>query len=1204
MTSTFTPQFNSAFNNALRDFKYRMDSDETDLHKVLDQFHQIITDCLSSALQEHHAIRAGLVICLKYHSKKFSFNEPMLVYLRTKLHLLYQEKEIPPGITAMYKEIATRNENFIRNESNLEITEISFLSVLVGRFQPLAGAHFAELPPFLKSKKAIINIQNKDTRCFGYAILAALKNLPRNAERAHLYLPFFQEQGLHNLQYPVHPQDVPEIEQQLHLKINVFSFYDDEGKGRYPLYVSKNEEYTTEIDLLYWNEHYAWIKNFSRFIYDLSPAHRPKFFCKRCFGLFLNSETFHRHHKICDRPDFDSMIFLFPSEGTTLKFHNSRHQLKVPFIIYADFESLLLPEDAPIPHANQVKRRRTTLIDRHVPCAAGIYVVSANAILFPPTYESFTGENVVQWFLNRLFDISENIKTILSDPKRLVMTQADWATFNASSFCWICKEAFDLRKPETKVRDHDHLTGQFRGAAHSECNLQLQQTRKLPVFLHNFRGYDAHIITRALDAFPQMKISVIGQSYEKYLTLSFGQQIIFKDSYQFLGFSLAQLTKELLSSGSTVFAHLRKQFPNITDEEFKLLLRKGVYPYEYMNDWEKLKLSKLPSKESFYSHLGQSDITDEDYNHAKLVWEKFACTTMNDYQDLYLKTDVLLLADIFENFREFSITEYRLDAAHYVSSPQLSWDAMLLFTNCEMELISDSKMFNMIDSGIRGGVSMISHRYAKANNPEMGPLYNTAEELSYIIYLDANNLYGWAMSQPMPIRNFKWLSNDEWKVLDWLNIPDDASIGYILECDLLYPPTLHDLHNEFPLAPEKRYIQSEMLSKTQLRILSHYMVPKSSLKVQKLIPHFLPRKNYVIHYRNLKFYLEQGLQLVQVTKVLQFEQSAWLKPYIIKNQDLRARVKTDFEKSIAKLFNNSVYGKTCENQKKRSDIKLVNTEKACKRLIEKPHMRGFKIFKPQLAAIDLRKTQARIDKPFYVGFTVLELSKLHMFKFHYCYIKAKFADQAKLLFTDTDSLMYWIRGRNPYEQFLQDRAEYFDFASYPKTHPCYDLQNNKVIGKFKDEANGAQITEFVGLRPKMYSFLINKETPEEKHTAKGIQMAVSKKLKHADFLSQLNNPHENRFMNWRIGSKLHELYTIQTEKRGLCSFDDKRVLMEDGISSLAYGHYGITEEHIDIGDPSNTQQYQSNLTPSQRPRSEPQGEDEEEEFEVEADLNE
>ncbi|KAF0138609.1 MAG: hypothetical protein FD143_3637, partial [Ignavibacteria bacterium] len=359
----------------------------------------------------------------------------------------------------------------------------------------------------------------------------------------------------------------------------------------------------------------------------------------------------------------------------------------------------------------------------------------------------------------------------------------------------------------------------------------LQQSRKLPVFLHNFRGYDAHIITRALDAFPQMKLSVIGQGYEKYLTLSFGPQIIFKDTYQFLGFSLAQLTKELSASGSTVFAHLHKQFPNLTDEEFKLLLRKGVYPYEYMDDWEKLKLSDLPAKENFYSHLGQSDISDDDYKHAKLVWEKFACSSMNDYQDLYLKTDVLLLADIFENFRAFSLNEYRLDAAHYVSSPQLSWDAMLLFTHCEMELISDSKMFNMIDSGIRGGVSMISHRYAKANNPEMGPLYNSAEELSYIIYLDANNLYGWAMSQPMPIRNFKWLSNDEWAVLDWRSIPDDSPIGYFLECDLLYPAALHDAHNEFPLAPEKRFIQSEMLSQTQLRILSHYMVPKSSLKV-------------------------------------------------------------------------------------------------------------------------------------------------------------------------------------------------------------------------------------------------------------------------------------------------------------------------------------------------------------------------------------
>jgi hypothetical protein len=235
-------------------------------------------------------------------------------------------------------------------------------------------------------------------------------------------------------------------------------------------------------------------------------------------------------------------------------------------------------------------------------------------------------------------------------------------------------------------------------------------------------------------------------------------------------------------------------------------------------------------------------------------------------------------------------------------------------------------------------------------------------------------------------------------------------------------------------------------------------------------------------------------------------------------------------------------------------------------LIEKPQLRGFKIFTDNLAAIDLRIANAKIDKPFVVGFSVLELSKLLMYDFYYDYVKAKFGDSARLLFTDADSLMYHISGCNPYEQFFRDRKEFFDFASFPHDHKYYDASNNKIIGKFSDESNGGIIKEFVGLRPKMYSYVFSGEDVMEKHRAKGIQYQVAKNLKHSDFLEQLDNPHENRLVNRRIGSKLHRLYTIEVNKRGLCAFDDKRVLLEDGISSLSYGHHAITAEEMVIGD--------------------------------------
>ena len=1174
---TFTCAQNQAFDGVLQRWDCTPDSTETDLHRVLDDFSDTLEERIRESVRKYRAIKLEFIVTVTYQSDKFKERQPFHIYLHSTKFLIYQENEIAKTVDSINREIQSRNENAVRNESQVKIIHIDYLTLMISQFQPLAASRFQELPEFLKKKRAIINVKNQDNKCFGYAILSALmasQDNPSaavlsNPTRATTYRESFRQYGLHDLEYPVQPDRMFELENKLNLKINLFSFYDDVGTARYPMYISKRTNYTHEIDLLYWNEHYAWIKHFSAFIHDLSPSHDTKFFCKRCFGLFLSKETMTNHQEYCSRADYDGVLYRFPPPGSMVKFQNIRYQAEAPFVIYADFESLILDDNQALTDPAIKKTKYSAPYGKHIPCAVGLYVKSQSDAIYAGSYQTYTGKDVINWFLNRLLQIANEIVALLTDEKRLVMRPEDWALFNATWNCTICQKP--ITDPTFKVRDHDHLTGRFRGAAHAGCNLQYQQTHKIPVFIHNFRGYDAHLITLGLDKFPDKNLSIIGQGFEKYLTLRFGTNLVFKDTFQFMASSLDQLAKDLLGAGAEKFVNLKKVFPNISDEQFKLLLRKGVYPYEYMNKWERLDEQALPAIADFTNTLRQSTCSVEDYQHAQHVWNEFGCRTMRDYQNLYLKTDVMILTDVFENFRHLGQANYRLDAAHYVSSPQLSWDAMLLFTGCELELISDPEMFNLISPGIRGGVSMIVRRYAKANNPEMGAAYDPSSPLSYIVYLDANNLYGWAMQQSLPIGGFKFVPKEEWAQIDWLTLDADAPVGYFLNVDLEYPKELHDAHSDYPLAPERILLQYEMLNETQLKILRHYQVPKSGLRVHKLVPHLMVRKNYMIHYRNLRFYLEEGMKLTAIHAVLQFNQSKWLFPYIQKNTDLRAQAKTDFDKNQYKLYNNAIYGKTCENQKKRSDIRLVNTKSKCKRLVEKPHMKGFRIFTDNLAAVDLRKVNALIDKPFYVGFVVLELSKLHMYNYHYRYIKAKLGDKAKLLFTDTDSLMYHVEGVDPYEIFKADRKEWFDFASFPKEHKCYSPENNKVIGMFKDEAGGAQITEFVGLRPKMYSFMTTNPKLPQKHVAKGIQYAVAKSIQHADYLEQLQRPKENRLANRRIASKLHQLYSHKTEKRGLCAFDDKRVILEDGISTLPYGHYQVTGQEVEIGLPENQQ---------------------------------
>ena len=645
-----------------------------------------------------------------------------------------------------------------------------------------------------------------------------------------------------------------------------------------------------------------------------------------------------------------------------------------------------------------------------------------------------------------------------------------------------------------KVRDHCHFTGHYRGAAHNSCNLQCRKPMILPVIFHNLQGYDAHLFIKQLSRLPG-ELTCIPSTEEKYISfskkikvdeytnrraganVSLYFEIRFIDSNKFLQTSLANLVGNLQPDD---FHNTKEIFKDKTD----LLTRKGVYPYrDYVSSIETLSETKLPLKEEFYSKLNDEDINDADYQHAHNVWTTFKCKTIRDYHDLYLKSDVLLLADVFENFRKTCLQHYNLDPAHYYTSPGLAWDACLKETGQELHLLHDYDMLMMLERGIRGGITHISRRYAEANNKYMVN-HDPSKSSTYIQYLDANNLYGWAMSQPLPTHGFKWMNDltvdAVIRLLDRVKARyQKTNKGYIFEVDLVYPPKLWQSHNDYPLAPEKTLVNG----------------------VEKLIGSLKPRKNYVVHYRNLKMYLEMGLTLSAVHRGISFQESPWMGGggYIMKNTELRKKAANSFEKDFFKLKNNTVFGKTRENIRKRQNIILVDDRKKASQLSTKPNFDRSTIFDRKPIAVHMKKTEVYFNKPIYVGQAILDLSKTLMFDFHYDYIRDKYKDKAELLFTDTDSLLYLIHTYDFYEDISEDITRKFDTSDYPESHPSGILTavNKKVIGMFKDEVAGRQITHFVGLRPKLYSFKVEslKETRKanEVRKCKGIKKNVVKK---------------------------------------------------------------------------------------------------------------
>ena len=322
----------------------------------------------------------------------------------------------------------------------------------------------------------------------------------------------------------------------------------------------------------------------------------------------------------------------------------------------------------------------------------------------------------------------------------------------------------------------------------------------------------------------------------------------------------------------------------------------------------------------------------------------------------------------------------------------------------------------------------------------------------------------------------------------------------------------------------------------------------------KLVPNLNSKHHYVLHYRNLKLYLDLGLKLTKVHKILKFTQRPWLKTYIDFNTQHRTRATTSFEKDFFKLMNNAVFGKTMENLRNRMNLEMVTDSRKARKLAAQPEFYSFTEFDEDLFAVQRNRRTLTLCRPVQVGMSILSISKVLMYKFHYNIMLDKYGDRALLLFTDTDSLTYQVTTPT-LEQDLRSLRQHFDFSDYPTTHPLHDITNKKKIGLFKDELNGSHGLEFVGLRPKMYSLLGESGV---KFAAKGISKVVAKQqLKHHIFLQCLKSLAPTTVEQSRIGSELHKVYSILQRKRALSAYDDKRWLLEDGVTSYAYGHYRI-----------------------------------------------
>ena len=526
-------------------------------------------------------------------------------------------------------------------------------------------------------------------------------------------------------------------------------------------------------------------------------------------------------------------------------------------------------------------------------------------------------------------------------------------------------------------------------------------------------------------------------------------------------------------------------------------------------------------KEDFFNKLKNGCPDDDEIERTKEVIKPFNIKDGEELTRLYCKSDVILLADVFEKFVKVSTEEYKINPLYCISLPGYTYQCALKYTNIKLQTLQDKDLILLIENNIRGGISSV-----------MGDRYVKSDENNKITYADATNLYGHSMSQFLPYDEIEMWHGHPDKYWNWLdeilNTPDDNEIGYLLEVDLKYPDNIKEKTKYFPFCPENKKIDPVKYNDYMKKIK-----PENYTKSKKLICDWTDKKNYLIHYRMLKFYVRHGMVVEKIHEIVSFKQSKWLESYISFNTQKRNKAKNEFEKDFFKLLVNAAFGKFLENVRNRLELELIKKDNI-KKIVDqqsKLTFNGIQKTYENYYSFTYKKIEIVMDKAIYVGFAILELSKLHMYETSYDTLQPYFGqDNLQLHYVDTDSMFLSMKTKNIIKD-LKTLEDIFDFSNLDKNHELYSDKNKKVIGKFKIETpKNNWRDESVCLRSKAYSFKC-KNKDENKNKIKGISKSQSKHIKFEEYYNCLfGKEYHKECNNYIIRSIDHEMVLQEVKK--------------------------------------------------------------------------
>jgi len=800
-------------------------------------------------------------------------------------------------------------DTFINSGSNWQFSKSIAFDIEISHVNPVRGGCNLSVTHF-KNKLSLYSPKNHKANlcflaCIAYFILfgAAVnhKHTPIDNFKIIRKMDTF---NMKNIKTPLSIDEVKKFlskNKNLDLKINIlFRTVKDEI---YPLEYGIGEgSKVVNILLCEAKEigHYMLIKNADKFlkhVYNVNSGKKlsygKQFFCLNCFNHFSSPKLREEHESICclNKPRIETT----PKPGENIvKFKNFERSHDLEYVGYLDFECVLANSNMPLcSTCNTLKCKcdysYVTDVNSQEPICYSLVILNGDTIVHEHTY---AGEDAHVNLIGHLLEQERKwIGNVLSSNADMLISRKEIAQFERATHCYLC--GIEFTDMTVKCKDHSHFNSKYLGAACQSCNLRRQMPKRLKIFAHNSSRYDMHFLIKAIAYFKDdiTGIDVLPYNGENFRTFRFNC-FEFLDSIAFLQASLAQLCDDLSRSGNEYKilkqTYLVSKDGVFDDKRFNMVLGKSFFPYEYCTSYEKmLKTKKIPKRQSFYSSLSEKSISKDDHKFARSVWKEFQCRNLVDYTKLYCKIDTILLAQVFQAFRHAMKNFSSLDPAYYISLPAYGYDSMLKITRSQIELPTDINMVQYLEQCKRGGVSFINTRYLHCNHFEKGS----------IMYLDANNLYGAALSEKLPLKDFRWLSKREIEVLD-LSQDFDGDKGYIVECDLHYPSHLHESHSNLPLAPEILEVGFDNLSPFTKDAMKK--TEGVVYKDVKLMSTFHDRKNYVLHVKNLKLYIELGMVLKGIHRALEFTQDYIIAPYIEKTTAARKQATSKFEMDLFK----------------------------------------------------------------------------------------------------------------------------------------------------------------------------------------------------------------------------------------------------------------------------------------------------------------